>query len=104
MAKPTARVARPRKPPAGRPWLHGAIITAGTVYVAPPDKHMVLADGSIVRSSAPKEHFTRPAADPLFRSAAVNYGDRAVGLYSPESRMTAHEGHRAGQRYSASRT
>jgi two-component system chemotaxis response regulator CheB len=59
---------------------HGEVITAGTVYIAPPDRHMVLVDGSIALSSAPKENFTRPAADPLFRSAAVNYGTRAVGV------------------------
>ncbi|WP_244818683.1 chemotaxis protein CheB [Caballeronia sp. Lep1P3] len=59
---------------------HGAVITAGTVYIAPPDRHMLLAEGSIVLSSAPKENFTRPAADPLFRSAAVNYGNRAIGV------------------------
>jgi len=59
---------------------HGAVITAGTVYIAPPDQHMLLADGSIVLSSAPKENTTRPAADPLFRSAALNYGNRAVGV------------------------
>jgi two-component system chemotaxis response regulator CheB len=58
----------------------GEPIAAGTVYVAPPDRHMLLADGKIVLSTAPKENFTRPAADPLFRSAAVNYGDRAIGV------------------------
>jgi two-component system chemotaxis response regulator CheB len=59
---------------------HGAAITAGTVYIAPPDRHMLLGDGSIILSTAPKENFTRPAADPLFRSAAVNYGHRAIGV------------------------
>ena len=58
----------------------GAAITAGTVYIAPPDRHMLLGDGSIILSTAPKENFTRPAADPLFRSAAVNYGHRAIGV------------------------
>ncbi|MFM0441124.1 chemotaxis protein CheB [Paraburkholderia strydomiana] len=58
----------------------GEPISAGTVYVAPPDRHMLLADDRIILSTAPKENFTRPAADPLFRSAAVNYGDRAIGV------------------------
>jgi two-component system, chemotaxis family, protein-glutamate methylesterase/glutaminase len=58
----------------------GEAIAKGTAYVAPPDRHMLLRDGIIVLSSGPKENFTRPAADPLFRSAAVNYGDRAIGV------------------------
>ncbi|SAK70486.1 chemotaxis protein CheB [Caballeronia glebae] len=58
----------------------GEAIAAGTVYVAPPDRHMLLGDDKIVLSTAPKENFTRPAADPLFRSAAVNYGGRAIGV------------------------
>ena len=65
------------------PVLHasdGEAIAAGTVYVAPPDRHMLLGDDRIVLSTAPKENFTRPAADPLFRSAAVNYGRHAIGV------------------------
>ena len=51
-----------------------------TVYVAPPDRHMLTRNGVIVLSTGPKENFTRPAADPLFRSAAVEYGPRAIGV------------------------
>jgi two-component system chemotaxis response regulator CheB len=58
----------------------GETITTGTVYVAPPDRHMLLGKDRIILSTAPKENFTRPAADPLFRSAAVNYGKRAIGV------------------------
>jgi two-component system chemotaxis response regulator CheB len=54
----------------------GETITTGTIYVAPPDRHMLLHDGHLLLSAGPKESFTRPAADPLFRSAAVNHGPR----------------------------
>ncbi|WP_128593986.1 chemotaxis protein CheB [Paraburkholderia kirstenboschensis] len=50
------------------------------VYVAPPDRHMLIRDGVIVLSTGPKENFARPAADPLFRSAAVEYGPRTIGV------------------------
>src|SRR5882757_5206063 len=49
---------------------HDEIILEGTIYVAPPDRHMTLARGSILLNANELEHFTRPAADPLFRSAA----------------------------------
>ena len=65
------------------PVLHaqdGQPIAKATVYVAPPDRHMLMRDGAIVLSTGPKENFSRPAADPLFRSAAVEYGPRAIGV------------------------
>jgi two-component system chemotaxis response regulator CheB len=50
------------------------------IYVAPPDHHMRLDDGMIRLDRGAKENFTRPAADPLFRSAAESYGPRVVGI------------------------
>lgn len=52
----------------------------GNVYVAPRDQHLAV-DGAVLRlSRGPKEHHTRPAIDPLFRSAATSNGKRVVGV------------------------
>jgi two-component system, chemotaxis family, protein-glutamate methylesterase/glutaminase len=50
------------------------------IYVAPPDWHMVLEFGRVRLNRGPKVHHTRPAADPLFISAAQVYGDRVMGI------------------------
>jgi two-component system chemotaxis response regulator CheB len=55
-------------------------IETGHIYVAPPDRHMLLKDGVILLSHGPKENLARPAIDPLFRSAALAYGERAIGV------------------------
>jgi two-component system, chemotaxis family, protein-glutamate methylesterase/glutaminase len=58
----------------------GEEIRTGHIYVAPPDHHMLVKRGRILVRKGPKENRTRPAADPLFRSAAVAYGPRVVGM------------------------
>lgn len=50
------------------------------VYIAPPDYHLILEDGAIRLSQGPKENLTRPAIDPLFRSAALAFRSRVVGV------------------------
>lgn len=58
----------------------GDLIKPGHIYVAPPDYHMILDFGLIRLHYTSKIHFTRPAVDPLFESAAATYGDRVVGI------------------------
>ena len=60
--------------------LHGERILPNHIYVAPPDQHLLLEDGRIRLSRGPKENRFRPAIDPLFRSAALHYGNRVMGV------------------------
>jgi two-component system chemotaxis response regulator CheB len=52
----------------------------GCIYVAPPDRHLVITNGKMRLLRTPKENWARPAIDPLFRSMAENYGSKAVGV------------------------
>ena len=48
----------------------GERIYPGTIYVAPPDRHLLVEPNRIRVTRGPKENRFRPAVDPLFRSAA----------------------------------
>jgi two-component system chemotaxis response regulator CheB len=58
----------------------GEPIRPGVVYVAPPGCHLRLGDGRLQLSRGPKENGSRPAIDPLFRTAARSFGPRVVGV------------------------
>ena len=65
--------------PARHP-LHDERIVPGQIYVAPPDNHLMLRQGSMEVVRGPKENGHRPAADVLFRTAAAAYGPRVIGV------------------------
>jgi len=59
----------------------GMILEPGQIYIAPPDRHMLLlAPGRIHLDDGLLVHHTRPAVDPLFASAAATFGVRVVGV------------------------
>jgi two-component system chemotaxis response regulator CheB len=58
----------------------GEPIAARTVYLAPRDHHLLVADGRMALSHSARVHFSRPAVDRLFESVANAAGPRAVAV------------------------
>jgi two-component system chemotaxis response regulator CheB len=59
----------------------GDRLQAGTVYIAPPDRHVLVnPDGTLSLSHSELVHFVRPSADLLFESVAASYKGRAIGV------------------------
>ena len=53
----------------------------GTVYVAPPDRHLLVnPDGTLSLSRTELVHFVRPSADLLFESVAATSKQRAIAV------------------------
>lgn len=59
----------------------GMAVEPGRLLIAPGEWHMVVADGPVVRlTKDPPENYMRPAADPLFRSLAQVFQNKAMGM------------------------
>lgn len=58
----------------------GMQLAPGRIYVAVPGRHLLTSDHRIVLSHGPTENGYRPALNALFRSVAVVFGPRAIGV------------------------
>lgn len=55
-------------------------IERGHIYLAPNDEQLVLQNGLIRLEHSPRENWSRPTIDVLFKSAAATYGRRVIGV------------------------
>jgi two-component system, chemotaxis family, protein-glutamate methylesterase/glutaminase len=58
----------------------GAEVEPSRLYVAPPDVHLLLEGGRMHLRRSARENLARPSIDVLFRSAAVEFGSRVIGV------------------------
>jgi len=77
----------------------GARVQAATVYIAPPDEHLLVGrEGRLCLSHADPVHFVRPSADLLFESGAESFPGRAIGVVLTGTGSDANMGVRALER------
>jgi len=60
--------------------INDAPIKKGTVYLAPPDNHLLIDKGKVLLGKGAAENRWRPSINNLFRSAAANYNSRVIGI------------------------
>ena len=60
--------------------IDGEPISHSRIYVAPPDHHLIVKHERLCVSHGPRESNWRPCVDTLFRSVAVEYSNRAIGV------------------------
>jgi two-component system chemotaxis response regulator CheB len=58
----------------------GEPLREGHIHIAAPDHHLLIESGHLRLVRGPRENFARPAIDPLFRSAAADFGRRTTGV------------------------
>jgi two-component system, chemotaxis family, protein-glutamate methylesterase/glutaminase len=58
----------------------GMPIMPGRIYVAVPDRHLLVEQNRVRITRGPRENHSRPAIDVLFRSAAYHFGPRVIGI------------------------
>ena len=57
----------------------GDRLEKGRIYIAPPERHLIVESEWVRLGSGPRENNARPSLDPMFRSMALCCGSRTVG-------------------------
>lgn len=59
---------------------NGEPLLPAQIYIAPPDRHLLVDEYRLMLSRGPRENGYRPAVDTLFRSAAHSFADRVIAV------------------------
>jgi two-component system, chemotaxis family, protein-glutamate methylesterase/glutaminase len=67
-------------------------IAKGTIYIGPPDEHLLVAQGRIQLAHSRLVRFSRPSIDIMFGSVAAIYGEHAIGVILSGSNRDGSDG------------
>jgi two-component system chemotaxis response regulator CheB len=56
------------------------LLEKGKIYLASPEHHLLVNGPVMLVNQGPEENKFRPSIDVLFRSAAVHYGNKVIGI------------------------
>jgi two-component system chemotaxis response regulator CheB len=56
------------------------LLEKGKIYLASPEHHLLVNGPVMLVNQGPEENRFRPSIDVLFRSAAVHYGNKVIGI------------------------
>ena len=59
---------------------YGELLRKGRIYVAPPDRHLLVDGSRTLLGTGPRENNSRPAIDPMLRSTALCCCHRTIGV------------------------
>jgi two-component system, chemotaxis family, protein-glutamate methylesterase/glutaminase len=77
----------------------GDVLTAGHVYIAPRDHHLLAVDaGMVALTRGELVHYVRPSADVLFESAAQTFGPRTIAVVLTGTGLDGADGVKAVKR------
>ncbi len=72
-------------------------IEKSVVYIAPPDRHLLLTDGKTYLTSTAFVHFSRPSIDLLFESVAASMDGKSIGVILTGSGIGRGDGHQGNK-------
>jgi two-component system chemotaxis response regulator CheB len=58
----------------------GELLTRSTVYIGPPDEHLLVSKGRVQLAHSRLIRFSRPSIDMMFGAVAATYGSRCIGV------------------------
>lgn len=70
----------------------GELLVRNTVYIGPPDEHLLVSKGKIQLAHSRLIRFSRPSIDMMFGAVAATYGQRCIGVILSGSNRDGSDG------------
>ena len=70
----------------------GERLMPDTIYIGPPDEHLLVSRGRIQLAQSPLVRFSRPSIDMMFGSVAAVYGASSMGIILSGSNRDGSDG------------